>query len=363
MRTLLRSLALLLVISLYVGARAEDLPLGGGDGVLLLRNGELIEGHVSSSGDGYDVVLADGEIRIRAADVDLFCRDVRECYDRQHQAIEADKPEQHLTLAEWCLRHRLLKEAASEIGDAMALEPKHPKIGLLERRLKLLLEENAVATDSTNPPAQRVFTKQLDTMVRGMPPGSMEMFTHSVQPLLLNHCSTAGCHGPQSASSFRLLRAPAGRTGSRRSTQRNLHAVLAMVNRDAPETSPLLAVPLKPHGAAKAAIFTDREAAQYKQIVLWVYQIANYREPSAPAKLAEPAGPLLQTVSATESTPDSAGLPHEFGLPGSVATAQSGSAKAGQRPARTAPQRGAVTEKYVPRDEFDPELFNRGLID
>ncbi len=47
-------------------------------------------------------------------------------------------------------------------------------------------------------------------MIQGLPPGSVETFTDTIQPMLLNHCSTAGCHGPQgsriAAAAARIVR-------------------------------------------------------------------------------------------------------------------------------------------------------------
>ena len=356
--------ALLAVLLIALPARAggDDILTDGRDGVLLLRNGEVIRGRIASAGDDYDVGLPDGEIRIRAVDVEFVGRDIEQCYEQQRSAIESGKPEEHLSLAEWCLRHRLLKQAAHEIGDAVALEPAHPKIALLERRLKLLAEETQSEKAPRGKPTERVQVEQLDRMVRGMPPGSMEVFTQTVQPLLVNHCSSAGCHGPQSGTSFRLMRVAAGRGGSRRTTQRNLHATLALVNREAPGTSALLTVPVRAHGPGKVPVFTDRQASQYRQIVLWVNNVANYSGPQAPAKLSEPAAPLLQTVAASKVPPiaardfaESAAAAHAA-VPGAAASVV-------RQPQRKEPQRGAAADEYVPRDDFDPELFNRGLTD
>ena len=357
-----RLFALLAVLLIGLSAWAGDFLADGREGVLLLRNGEVIRGRISSAGDDYDVVLPDGEMRIRALDVEFAGRDINECYDRQRADIESGKPEQHLSLAEWCLRHEMLKQAAREIGDAMALEPAHPKIALLERRLKLLVEDSKSEKTPRGKLPDRVHVEQLDRLVRGMPPGSMEAFTQTVQPLLVNHCATAGCHGPQSDAAFRLTRVATSRGGSRRTTQRNLHATLSLVNREAPETSPLLTVPIRAHGPGKAPVFTDRKASQYRQIALWVSSVANYSAPQAPAKLSEPTTPLLQTV-APQKAPASDVRYFADLAPGGIPDAKSAKPSVARQPERNQPQRGAATNKYVPRDEFDPELFNRDLTD
>jgi hypothetical protein len=68
-----------------------------------------------------------------------------------------------------------------------------------------------------------------------------------------------------------------------------LYAVLSAVDQDHPAQSPLLSAPMRPHGQAKSAVFTSREAMQYQQLVHWVYMIANQPSPhSASVGLSEP---------------------------------------------------------------------------
>ena len=115
---------------------------------------------------------------------------------------------------------------------------------------------------------------ELDRLSRAMPPGGMETFTATVQPLLLNSCSTHECHGPRSASKFRLLRAHPGRVPSRRLTQRNLHSVMQWIDRENPTASPLLTQSIKPHGPKRAVIFDAANAEQYRELVNWVGRVA-----------------------------------------------------------------------------------------
>ena len=52
-------------------------------GMVLLRNGEVIEGRVSRDEGIYIVDLPNGRIRIRQADVDLVCSSLEEGYRRK----------------------------------------------------------------------------------------------------------------------------------------------------------------------------------------------------------------------------------------------------------------------------------------
>ena len=233
---------------------ADDSPFGPRPGVLLLRNGELIEGDITLAGDRYDVTVPSGQMHIRRSEVQFVGRSMLECYERRKASISIDKVQDHLELADWCLRHRLYEQAALALADAVATDSSHPRIGLLERRLKLELEQQASPeSHAKEAESELPSSRDLDRMVQGLPAGTVEAFTATIQPMLLNHCSTAGCHGPQGTAALRLLRIPTGKAPSRRATQRNLYAVLSAVDQDHPAQSPLATAPMRPHGQAKSA--------------------------------------------------------------------------------------------------------------
>lgn len=348
---------MLLILALCCIAHAQaPSALGPQSGVLMLRNGELIAGTITFSGDRYDVGLEDGEIRIKGAEVEYCGRTVRDCFEHRCDKVEADKVDDRLNLAEWCVRQNMLEEAAGQLGEALRIDPTHPRIGLIERRIKLAIEQpggGAAATGNGLPDTATL--AELDRMVRSLPARSVETFTTTIQPMLLNRCSNAGCHGPQSSNSLRLLRISAAKLSSRRSTQRNLHSALTMVDRAKPDESKLLVAPTKPHGNAKEAIFTSRELWQYKQLVDWVHGVAASQPPAQPATLEEPASSLLQAVesaTATEAT---------------IKPAESDSASESPSPSRAVSishprgpvKRGEQPQGFVPKDPFDPEIFNR----
>jgi hypothetical protein len=361
-------------------AVAEDLALSPRNGVLLLNNGELIEGTITAAGDRYDVNKEGGEIYIKRSDVAVVGRDAHDCYVHKRAGIEQGRAADHLDLAEWCLKNNLLPQAEQEIAAARAADAGHPKIRLLEARLKVAQEgpKNSPPTASAE---KTTSPEQLDTMVRTLPAGSMESFTTTIQPMLLNYCAKSGCHGPRSANALRLERIAPNRLAGRHPTQRNLQSVLTMVDRQQPEDSKLLQAPIRPHGSTKGPIFTDREQAQYKQLVQWVYQVANAKESSARPTLEERGAPLLQAVPHKGRPPIVEPAEIEPARPKAARPAQDWSenfpdqsaGRAGQPESLIQPPRSAcgVTAinaprepadkrgDFVPKDAFDPEIFNR----
>ena len=166
--------------------------------VLLLRNGQVIEGQIERNGDYYTVTLPNQELQIRAANVEFSCHDLREGYRQKKNAMQSNDVDQHLQLFLWCERHALLDYAGDELAAIEALDRDHPMIPVLRRRLKVELQqktESCRRSDNSPPPPS---DEQLDRMTRAMPPGTVEQFVQVVQPILLNHCparSAIRCRG------------------------------------------------------------------------------------------------------------------------------------------------------------------------
>src|SRR5262249_40175580 len=159
-----------------------------------------------------------------------------------------------LNLADGCLRHKLLGYAAQEITAAMAIDAKNPRIALLEGRLQRDLSPPPAASPSLPVAATpvesqaTVSSQDLERMVKTMPAGSVETFTTQIEPIWLNSCATAGCHGPNSTSKFTLIKPISDRNLQRRATQRNLFNCVQFVDHEMPSASKLLAAAREPHG-------------------------------------------------------------------------------------------------------------------
>lgn len=243
--------------------------------VLLLRNGEMLKGRIAKAEDGYDVFIPGGEIHVRAADVQYPCRDIDEAYFHRRSLIRGDNALDHLDMAQWCLNAGLLQPAAQELNEAAALEPSHPLLPILDRRLKVASRPVPKGDGNAKARPAGPTPQELDHMVRGMPPKTVETFAQTIQPMLVNSCSSAACHGQAVPNGFHLFRTPSGSPPSRLLTQRNLHAVLQWLDRDNPEASPLLVYPIRPHGTANVPVFTDRQVLQYRQLRDWCFRVAQ----------------------------------------------------------------------------------------
>lgn len=278
----------LALLAAWAGA-APPLGLTPREGLLLLRNGEVLRGRVARVGEHYCVELPEGEIRVKPDEMEFFCLDLDEGYQLKREAL-TDGAAGHVRLAEWCLKHALHGYAARELADALALDPEQPGLQVLARRLEIAREE-PVREEPSAPPPAAVPVADLDQLVASLPHGAMAMFTDTIQPLLSNHCGSAGCHGQAHREGFRLLRMPGSRVPSRRLTQRNLHAAMQIVDRQAADDSPLLTMALEAHGGSTAAVFASEETLKYRQIAAWVRYVAAPDEPQ-PRTLTESRPPL-----------------------------------------------------------------------
>lgn len=359
MRWYTTALAVLVVLSLlHVELRAEGTPppgQGPKDLILVLLSGEVIQGEVSQLDDRYLVVLPTGRVFVPASNVEMVCNTLDEAYAFRRSRMGHGQAQDHAELAQWCERHGLEAAAREQLRIAKGLNPNHPIVGLVERRLATALEsaEEEVSDDpaiSGEPTAQ-----QLADFAAGLPQGTVESFTRVVQPLLLNRCATAGCHTDRSGNEFQLERSRPGTPLSQTSTQRNLLATLKLVNSSAPGQSELLRPTKCPHRLRTDATLSLSRTGQYKFLVAWVNLLAK----RLPAQSAAPALPaaseLPQTIrSGSPVTPasyDSAAETESVAdqLMEAVESAQSTSAELGRETAG----------EFQGTDPFDPELFNK----
>jgi hypothetical protein len=263
--------------------------------LLVLRNGEVLAGRITRDNDYYRIVLPDGELRVKANEAELVCRNLDEAYTFKCKQLALGRADDHLDLADWCLRQSLPGYAAKEIAAAMALDPRNPRCEFLDRRLRQMLETPSAPSGKVFE-APPVTNEDLDRLVRGMPPGTVESFTSTIQPLLMNSCATSSCHGPASKSSYVLLRIPTDRSGSRRLTQRNLQSTVTMLDYQNPQQSRLLTAASRAHGTAVSAIF-DPQTVKYRQLYLWIASVTQ-RVPGSPDVSEPPATVGINNQSA-----------------------------------------------------------------
>ena len=274
-----RKISLLLGIFLVAAACGGTEPFApppaDDTGILLLRNGQVIEGHVEHNADYYTVTSPDQVTQVRAADVEFFCHDLRAGYQQKKAAMQPNEIEQHIQLFLWCERHGLLDCAGDELKAAEALDRQHPMISVLQRRLKVEMQAKKEPVHPADSGPLPPSDEQLERMIRDMPPGTVESFVQVVQPILLNHCPGAIGYVLPGQRRLQLMRPPLGESPSRRITERNLYAVLQCIDCDKPGESLLLKASVGSGTAESVGAFPRKHSMQYDKLVQWVYLVAQ----------------------------------------------------------------------------------------
>jgi hypothetical protein len=259
----------------------------------------------------------------------------------------------------------LLSRAAEHLLEAQRLDAHNPRNESFERRLQWAARYPTGKTTARRPPRPATTDEEVERTARELPPGVVEAFTANVQPVLLNRCAANCCHGPTSQAEYRLLRPTVDGEVTRRLTQRNLHASLQMVDKEAPKKSPLLMMPSAAHGNAPKAVFGKQDAQQYDRIKAWVRLVTSGRGGVQPAAFFQPDHAALQ-ASSGERPADQGRTSSALETGNPAAGIRGVCAQDGIHPSDS-PQhefprpfgQGQTPRHWSPKDPFDPELFNR----
>jgi hypothetical protein len=378
-------------------AAPTPVPSSSDDGVLVLNDGGVLRGRVSREGDRYVIVGTKSRVELAAGSVAVTSGSLVEAYEAQRRQMPHDTAEAHLALADWCLRYELVAEARDELDAARKLDPHSGKLQLLERRMAVASRSagaKKAADDSATDDKLQTTTDvaRLDALAAALPAGAVERFTRKVQPLLVNSCTTSGCHQVGGTQTFQLDRAVLHGLSNRRTTLTNLEATLALVNHDAPQLSPLLTIPRTEHAELKQPLLGPRLEQQYRQLEEWVAVVTGSKLPDEPnsdlAKAAADSGAKRMTAAERRSKIEAGRVALSEAKPfrvDSATTADAAGAKRGDAPTdpplsgadstivkqaifdepgpfeqlRQRARQTPVLKSWEPKDAFDPEIFNR----
>ncbi len=324
------------VAAAVVPLRAQDREPAAIKGrVLVLDNERTAEGDIERVGGQYRIRRALGETWVPDDHVLGLFADVAEAYRFLLRRANPEDPDERLRLARWCHAQGLPDQALDNVRAAVRLRPKHAA----SRRLLESLERAAAAAPPA-PAAPAVVPES--AAVPELTTESLGVFATKVQPILMNAC--AGCHASGRGGAFKLTRGYDSTTASRRSLQQNLAAVLAQVNLNQPQASPLLTKAVSAHGDIGQAPLGGKQLAAYHTLEEWVDKTLtrnpHLREHAAPAT---PQGEAKGLAAAPTKPPvkPADGAPTE--------------AAAG----KFADGRPTPPASAAPVDPFDPVQFNR----
>ncbi len=392
-------LTLLVLIASLMGADPAGLTPEAG--VLQLRNGHLIEGQVTQAGDYYVVTLGEsGELRIPVADVESTATSIQALYENNCKALDG-RLNGYVQLADWCLRQKQPAWATQQWIAASKLDPNHPQVKSLERRLSVLAEQPAAPSVAKTTAKPTINAEEMEASLHRLSPTAMERYATVIQPMILNRCATNGCHGTTSTTPLAYYRAAPGQPLVKRFTDRNLYNTLRYLDFQKPGDSPLLIMAQRRHGEMITTTFDKRDKRSFDQLndlKLWVLLATNpprttpstiptagkvaantmrtmdgsTPEENESAEVSAEESGTVEQASAEEEVEPSAeegppGIPHfpkakqaDFNtkvgtIPGDRESPSAAEVLRSARKNKPAPPK----QTFAPRDPFDPEIFNR----
>lgn len=323
--------------------------------VVLLRTGAVVEGEVVSQHDRVRIVQPVGEMVLHEREVLCTAPSLTGVYHwlKDQQSSGAQLADEHLELAQWCMRQRMWAEASLELLEARTLEPASERVARAERQL-MQLSSSEVASAQAEPYRQtegEAVDKPNEPVVHAdpglrLPHDGLEHFTRRIQPLLVNNCTNGGCHGAREGDSFPLDRRLLYDYADARSTESNLRLVMSVLDTEEPEESALLAAARGPHHGATP--FSGNHRAEWlDRLEGWSLRVAMANGWTAPEATPAETDPMAPGVMGQGVELAS----HEEPV---VVEPLINEALPPQRIVR-----GGALASVAPRDEFDPEVFNR----
>lgn len=339
------------------------------ESVVVLRSGGVLYGVVTQVDERYIVNRKHSSVDVPAAQVLLVAGSMEEAYQKQRGQLNSKltgaTAENHLTLADWCLRYGMLHGAEQEIAAARKIDGRDPRVGLMERRLAVASKPKkqvagaAAATDEDGETPAEQELRELEAKVEELPSSVVERFTRKVQPLLVNNCTASGCHRPGGTQSFQLDRAVLHGLSNRRITLRNLVATLELVNRNSPQQSNLVTVPRRMHGGMKRPVIGPRQENQLVLLFEWVGMVTQSNAFAVePLQMAATSDALPMPMPEGVSFADVAKPPNPRMVDRNIQQASATDPLEAMLPQGEV-KFGADLRPWQPKDEFDPEIFNR----
>lgn len=292
-------------------ALAQDVPPPVAQKVLVLSNGRVVTGNIEDRPGGYLVETGLGQMVIPYTQVRLTAADVPDAYSKLKASIIEPTASAHVALGNWCFENRLYDSAREQVKAALLLEPERKEARTLLKQIERVTSGEGVETSPVVPQRTRDgFEVSAPVSLGGLGTTITQDYVRRIQPLLMNKCGNARCHGAAGTSDFRLAPVRVGMSGYRALTDQNLTATLKYVDAVHPERSALVLVPQGSHGGEGPIWTGPRAEEQLAELLSWVTRVAS----TGPIQQADAAAganssqrtegaisdPLLQQVLAEE---------------------------------------------------------------
>ena len=275
----------------------ESLIVSSPQAVLLKKTDRILFGTVRLNGNYYEVEIADqSRVSIPRDQVDFVGASAEDVYQHKCRNITRWRTGDHFQLTRWCLQNRLLAQAIEHFAEVEKQAPSHPAVTQLgaELQQKILSDEKyrsfaGLPALKVAPPVAVSPTKTDGVSQAGVNTQVVEhpqvavYFNDRVQPILMNRCSQAACHGASATNSLRLFE-PRGKAYARVSVE-NMKQVLALIEPDESGSPKLLSFATTPHGPQRLPGIAISESTLIDELKNWIRFSQN---PVVPAVAQSP---------------------------------------------------------------------------
>ena len=309
---------------------------------LVMTNGDVIEGPITRTQTGYELEQPGGGRMFLAEPFVWFAADSRShAYEELRKRYPDQSAGGHVALARWCLRYGLKQAAQDELQVALTIEPDHREA---RNTLKHLGE---VTTPIPDPTPKATATSDPRATLGGLPPETARAFVTTAQPIFVNSCGNASCHGTASKNPFTIQNVRSNNPAFKRLTQQNLETVRDRISIEDPIHSDIFTLPQQPgHGGSRRLIIGP---AQLRKLQAWATDVAR-TTPRGERQAGQESSTLVLTSSEMTEGPSAA-------TTGAFAAPLAEQAAPGETRDVADVLRQAIAEERA--DAFDPREFNR----
>ena len=223
---------------------------------VLLKNGNVLRGDLSQYPGRLVLRTPRMQVTLDREDVELVAADLTSIY--QQKSASTTSPSRRVDLVRWCLRVGLAEAAREQFSLLKTHSPTHPQLAILHRAIERHQPQSPTVLPNKSP--QHADALLAEQEIEHLSRASLSTFSRRIQPLLLNRCGLAGCHGKTSANRFHLLGASRSQMTLALS-RRNLGSTLRQIQQGPPEQSLLWMSANSAHGGLQRKAMSAEELA------------------------------------------------------------------------------------------------------
>lgn len=265
--------------------------------VVVMSTGRVVQGTITETPGGYHISTPNGNFTVTYNDVVCTAASVRDAHQKLQKLFTPPSASGHVILCRWCIENRLYDLAMDEVQAALHLEPARAEARNLLWQLETLLNpqpeqspDNVLTWDSMLAPPVNA--------PGGLTRDTTQEFVRRVQPLVLNTCANARCHG-NSQSDFPLQFVRSSGVGGQSITTENIESVFKFVDIDNPRESRLFTALQDPEIPQHRTVFTGPRGRDHLEtIAAWIMQ-GSLERGGKPPQLTVPEVKIASAVDVT----------------------------------------------------------------